>query len=152
MAMRYRTFFTFLITSSHARPVPNSNIPAVAKSIGDQFTPVENCIAINGTSNINTTVIKIPVSRLFCVFILILFLFENLFVCLPVNGLRIPNQKAVYRSTLIRAMIGFKGNKKYFVLQSKLGLFFFFTTLIWLMLNENMPVISQKDNCYLRIF
>src|SRR6478609_5299586 len=66
-ATRYSIFFTFLMANSQARPVESNKPPAVIKSITDQFTASENCIAMKGMSNRSTTVITIPVSLLFWV-------------------------------------------------------------------------------------
>ena len=62
-------FFTFLITSSHRRPVPSSKTPAAIKSNTFQFTSFVNCIAIIGMSNRSATVSKMMLSLLFCIII-----------------------------------------------------------------------------------
>ena len=67
--IRCLRFFTFLITSSHRRPVPSSKTPAAIKSNTSQFTSFVNCIAINGMSNRSATVSTMMLSLLFCIII-----------------------------------------------------------------------------------
>ena len=72
MAIRSLILFTFLITSSHIRPVPSSRTPATIKSNRVQFTSSVNCIAINGMSNRIAEVSTIMISLLFCIIINVL--------------------------------------------------------------------------------
>lgn len=57
--------FTFLITSSHNKPVPSSRTPIIAKSRIFQSTSFVNCIAIKGTSKSITTAERMMISLLF---------------------------------------------------------------------------------------
>ena len=72
MAIRSLILFTFLITSSHIRPVPSSRTPATIKSNRVQLTSSVNNIAINGMSNRNATRSIMMISLLFCTIINIL--------------------------------------------------------------------------------
>jgi hypothetical protein len=72
IAIRYLILFTFLITSSHIRPVPSKRTPATTKSNPVQFTSSVNCIASNGMSNRITEVSPIMISLLFCIIINVL--------------------------------------------------------------------------------
>ena len=66
IAILYLMFFTFLITNSHIRPVPNSRTPPATKSNSVHFTSSVNSIANNGTSNIIAMVSRMMISLLFC--------------------------------------------------------------------------------------
>jgi len=59
--------FTFLKTSSHNNPVPNSKTPIIAKSRIFQSTSDVSCIAIKGIDNSVAAVDRIMVNLLFAI-------------------------------------------------------------------------------------
>ena len=72
--------FTFLITTSQIRLVPNNRTPVTTKSARFQFTSFVNCIDINGISSKKTTMRTMPISLLFS--LIIIFSFIYWFGCL----------------------------------------------------------------------
>lgn len=70
MKILFLVLFTFLITSSHKKPVPKSRIPITTKSPGDQLTSSVNCIAIKGIVNRTAIAVKIMMSLLFFIFVI----------------------------------------------------------------------------------
>lgn len=91
--------FTFLNTSSHKRPDPNSRIPIITKSKSFQFTSDVNCIAKNGMVSRIVAAVKIIVNRLFS--IVFVLMNDNCF------------NKASFKRILINE------NAKHFEMQSK---------------------------------
>ena len=65
IAIRY--LGNFLAKKTNAEPVPNNKIPATIKSARVQPTPLENCIATEGTSNNNPITSAIQRKTLFCI-------------------------------------------------------------------------------------
>jgi len=72
IAILYLILFTFLITSSHIRPVLSNRAPATIKSNSVQFTSSVNRMAINGMSNRIAEMSTIMISLLFCIIVNVL--------------------------------------------------------------------------------
>lgn len=65
MRALYKILFTFLITSSHSKPVPKIRTPIIRKSFAFQSTSVVTCIATNGMSKSTAATIRMMNSLLF---------------------------------------------------------------------------------------
>jgi hypothetical protein len=112
-------FLTFLITSSHMRPVPSNSTPMITKSLESHFTSFVNCIAVNGISNKSATVNTMPISLLFCVIINVMFLIVGLYVRFLELQIHLHQFYLIKQFTPIIKVFRKQSKAKYFVFQSK---------------------------------